>query len=63
MSIARHHTAWADPRMADAYHLIADVVRDHAIAEDGLVEVASLLTEINKADELLAGILRDRTAA
>lgn len=58
-----HHTLWADQRLAEAYDLVADVVRDHSIAEDKLPEVASLLTEIHKADELLAGILHDRRAA
>ena len=58
-----HYTAWADQRLAEAYDLVADVVRDHSIAEDKLPEVAGLLTEIHKADDLLAGILRDRTSA
>ena len=58
-----HHTAWADQRLAEAYDLVADVVAAHAIAEDKLPEVAGLLTEIHKADDLLAGILRDRTSA
>lgn len=61
--IARHHTLWADQRLADAYDLVADVVRDHSIAEDKLSEISALLTELNKADDLLAGILRDRRAA
>lgn len=56
----RHHSLWTDPRMAEAYDLVADVVRDHSIAEDKLPEVAGLLTEIHKADELLGGILHDR---
>ena len=56
-----HYTAWADQRLAEAYDLVADVVATHAIAEDRLTEVADLLTEIHKADDLLAGILRDRT--
>lgn len=59
----RHHTAWTDQRLAEAYDLVADVVRDHSIAEDKLPEVAGLLTEIYKADELLAGILHDRRSA
>lgn len=58
-----HHTLWADPRLAEAYDLVSEVVADHSIAEDKLPEVASLLTEIYKADELLAGILHDRRAA
>ncbi|BAK66851.1 hypothetical protein SLG_21760 [Sphingobium sp. SYK-6] len=60
---ARHYTLWADPRLADAYDLVSDVVRDHSIAEDKIPEVAALLTEINKADEFLAGLLRDRRAS
>lgn len=60
---ARHHTLWADHRLAEAYDLVADVVRDHSIAEDKLPEIAGLLTEIHKADEFLAGILHDRRAA
>lgn len=58
-----HHTLWADQRLAEAYDLVADVVRDHSIAEDKLPEIAGLLTEIHKADEFLAGILHDRRAA
>lgn len=58
-----HYTAWADQRLAEAYDLVAEVVRDHSIAEDKLPEVAGLLTEIYKADELLAGILHDRRSA
>ena len=58
-----HYTAWSDQRLAEAYDLVADVVRDHSIAEDKLPEVAGLLTEIYKADELLAGILHDRRSA
>lgn len=61
--MVRHHTLWADKRLAEAYDLVADVVRDHSIAEDKLPEVAALLTEINKADDLLAGILHDRRSA
>lgn len=61
--IARHYTLWADQRLAEAYDLVADVVRDHSITEDKLPEVAALLTEINKADEFLAGLLHDRRAA
>lgn len=61
--LARHYTQWADPRLAEAYDLVADVVRDHSIAEDKLPEIAALLTEINKADEFLGGLLRDRRAA
>ncbi len=60
---APHYTAWADQRLAEAYDLVADVIADHSIAEDKLPEVAGLLTEIHKADELLAGILRDRSTA
>lgn len=60
---ARHYTSWADQRLAEAYDLVADVVATHAIAEDKLPEVAGLLTEIHKADELLGGILHDRKAA
>lgn len=58
-----HYTAWADQRLAEAYDLVADVVATHAIAEDRLPEVTGLLTEIYKADELLAGILHDRRSA
>lgn len=61
--IIRHHTLWADPRLAEAYDLVADVVRDHSIAEDKLPEIAGLLVEIDKADQLLVGILHDRRAA
>lgn len=61
--LARHYTLWADPRLAEAYDLVAEVVRDHSIAEDKLPEVAGLLTEINKADEFLAGILHDRESS
>lgn len=61
--MARHHTLWADVRLADAYDLVSDVVRDHAIPEDGLREIADLLKEIDKADQLLAGILHDRRSA
>lgn len=61
--IIRHHTLWADPRLAEAYDLVADVVRDHSIVEDKLPEIAGLLVEIDKADQLLAGILHDRRAA
>ena len=57
---APHYTAWADKRLGEAYDLVADVVADHSIAEDKIPEVAGLLTEIHKADDLLAGILRDR---
>lgn len=60
---ARHHTLWADPRLADAYDLIAEVVRDHSCTEDKLPEISALLTEINKADEFLAGLLHDRRIA
>lgn len=60
--MARHHTLWADPRLAEAYDLVAEVVRTHSIAEDRLPEIAALLTEINKADEFLAGLLHDRRA-
>lgn len=59
----RHHSLWADQRLAEAYDLVADVVAAHAIAEDKLPEIAGLLTEIHKADELLAGILHDRRSA
>lgn len=59
--MARHYTLWADQRLADAYDLVAEVVRDHSIAEDKVPEIAALLTEINKADEFLAGLLRDRS--
>lgn len=59
----RHHSLWSDQRLADAYDLVADVVRDNSIAEDKLPEIAGLLTEIYKADELLAGILHDRRAS
>jgi hypothetical protein len=58
-----HYTAWADQRLAEAYDIVSDVVRDHSIVEDKLPEVAALLTEIHKADEILAGILHDRKAA
>jgi len=46
--------------MAEAYDLIAEVVAAHSIPGDGIAEIAGLLPEINKADELLAGILHDR---
>lgn len=62
MSVPRFDL-WADERLAEAYDLVAEVVATHAIAEDKLPEVAGLLTEICKADECLAGILRDRTSA
>ena len=62
MSVPRFDL-WADQRLAEAYDLVAEVVADHSIAEDKLPEVAGLLTEIYKADECLAGILRDRTSA
>ena len=62
MTIVRHHTQWTDPRMAEAYDLIAEVVRDHSTPSDNIPEVASLLADIDKADELLAGILHDRRA-
>lgn len=62
MNAPRHHTLWADPRMADAYDLIADIVRDHSAA-DGVSEFAAILTEIDKADQLLAGIIHDRKSA
>lgn len=58
-----HHTLWADKRMADAYDLIADVVHDHSTADDKLIEITDLLSDVEKADNLLAGILRDRTTA
>jgi len=58
--VIRHHTLWADPRLAEAYDLVADVVRDHSIAEDKLPEVAAVLIEIDNADQLLAGILHER---
>lgn len=57
---ARHYTLWADQRLAEAYDLVAEVVRYHSTAEDKLPEVAALLTEINKADEFLGGLLHDR---
>ena len=63
MNAARHYTLWADPRMAEAYDLIADIVRDHSTADDKVPEVAALLTEIDKADQLLAGIIHDRKSA
>lgn len=63
MNAARHHTLWADQRMAEAYDLIADIVRDHSTADDSVPEVAALLTEIDKADQLLAGIIHDRKSA
>lgn len=59
----RHYTLWTDQRLAEAYDLVSEVVADHSIAEDKLPEIAGLLTEIYKADELLAGILHDRKAA
>ncbi|WP_367347549.1 hypothetical protein [Sphingobium yanoikuyae] len=58
--MVRHHSTWTDPRMAEAYDLVADVVRDHSTADDKLAEVSGVLAEIDKADELLAGILHDR---
>lgn len=57
----QHFTLWADQRLAEAYDLVAEVVRDHSIEEDRLPEIAGLLVEIHKADEFLAGLLRDRT--
>lgn len=60
---APHYTLWADQRLAEAYDLVADVVRDHSIAEDKVPEVAALLAEIHKADDFLAGILNDRRSA
>tara|TARA_B100000378_G_scaffold24922_1_gene19037 strand:+ start:2422 stop:2607 length:186 start_codon:yes stop_codon:yes gene_type:complete len=60
--VIRHHTLWADPRLAEAYDLVADVVRDHSIAEDKLPEVAAVLIEIDNADQMLAGILHERRA-
>lgn len=56
----RHHSLWADARLADAFDLVDAVIRDHAIAEDGLPEVRALLAEIDKTDLLLGGVLRDR---
>ncbi len=61
--MTRHHTLWADPRLAEAYDLVADVVRDHSIAEDKLPEVAAVLIEIAQADQMLAGILHERRAS
>lgn len=56
----RHHTLWADPRLAEAYDLVADVVREHSTDSDKLPEVAAVLTKIDKADQLLACILYER---
>lgn len=61
MDGAPQYSVWADQRLAEAYDLVAEVVGAHAIAEDKLTEIAGLLTEIHKADALLAAILRDRT--
>lgn len=61
--MVRHHTLWTDQRMAEAYDLIAEVVETHARPDDSLAEVRDLLVEIDKADRLLAGILRERRAA
>jgi len=63
MSGIRHYSLWADSRLAEAYDLVAEVVRDHSIAEDKVPEVAALLTEIDKADTFLAGLLRDRQSS
>ncbi|WP_066770001.1 hypothetical protein [Sphingobium sp. CCH11-B1] len=57
---ARHYTTWTDQRLAEAYDLIADVVRDHSTSDDKLPEIARLLPEIDTADEMLAGILYER---
>lgn len=60
--MVRHHSLWADPRMAEAFDLIFEVRADHSIAEDNLPEIAAVLSEIDNADQLLAGILHERTA-
>lgn len=57
----RHHSLWADIRLADAADLIELVVQDHSTTDDKLPEIYGLIHEIRKADDILAGILRDRT--
>lgn len=59
----RHHTLWADPRMAEAYDLVDEVIQAHARPDDRLNELRDLLNEIDKADQLLAGTLHEREVA
>lgn len=60
--MARHHTLWADQRLAEAYDLVHEVVSDHALPGDELAEIAGILSEIDRADRLLAEVLGERAA-
>lgn len=57
---ARHYTLWADQRLSQAYDLVSEVLSQHGTDDDKLPEIVDLLTEIDNADQLLAGALHDR---
>jgi hypothetical protein len=61
--MARHYTNWTDQRFAEAYDIIADIQATHRTPDDSLRELSALMAEIDKADEMLAGILHDRRTA
>ncbi|QVJ07669.1 hypothetical protein L7H23_01080 [Sphingopyxis sp. BSN-002] len=58
----KHFSMWADKRLADAVDLIEAVVQDHSTADDKLPEIYGLIHEVSKADDFLAGVLRDRAS-
>lgn len=53
-------TGWTDERFMEVYDLIHQIVADHSTEDDNLSEIRALLPEIEKADDLLNGILIDR---
>ena len=62
---AWHHrtpTGWADDRLMEAYDLIHAVMADHVTAEDAMPELRALLAEVEKADQVLADVIRGRVS-
>lgn len=47
--------------MRQAYDLICEIVHELSTPDDNMMELRTLLVEIDKTDDILAGIIRDRT--
>ena len=55
-------TGWFDDRFMEAYDLIWAIMDEHATAEDKLPELRSLLSDIERADQLLSDVFRGRVS-
>lgn len=53
-------SGWADDRLMRAYDLIYETMAEYIIAEDQMPELRALLMEVEKADQVLADIIKER---